>query len=184
MPIEPPPTESLVESFPPLEGKRARVLVLGTVPGTHSIAAAQYYAHARNAFWPMALAVCTNTAPAPDAAFIAPYADRVARITEAGIAVWDVLARCERRGSLDSAIVTGSEQTNELISFAQRHPELERIVFNGRTSERLFLRHVMKLDEAEATFENIELVGAPSTSPAMAALTLEEKFVVWSRLLS
>ena len=184
MTTDPTPDECLVNSFPALEGSRARVLVLGTMPGTHSLVATQYYAHARNAFWPMALAVCAQGTPAPDLAFIVPYAERVARITDAGIAVWDVLASCERRGSLDSAIVNGSEVPNDIIAFAKRHPELERVVFNGKTSERLFLRHVMKAEESESTFENIELIGAPSTSPAMASLTLEEKFVAWSKVLS
>ena len=40
--------------FPPVEPPRARILILGTLPGAESIRRGEYYAHPRNAFWPIA----------------------------------------------------------------------------------------------------------------------------------
>src|SRR5688572_10340734 len=71
----------LVRSFPPLASKNARVLILGSMPGEASLAAGQYYAHPRNAFWPIAGAVFGFDPRAP-------YVRRLAALRASGIAVW------------------------------------------------------------------------------------------------
>ena len=182
MTTQPNSRDAVTQSFPALESEQVHVLVLGTMPGVRSIETQQYYAHARNAFWPIVVAFCENRRPR-DFSRADSYEDRVARVTRTGIAVWDVLARCERPGSLDSAIVRDSEVPNDLVGFAQRHPELERVVFNGKTAERLFTRHVLKTDAGNSAFAHIALISAPSTSPAMASLSLAQKYEHWSRAL-
>ena len=76
----------------------ARVLVLGTVPSIASLAMHQSYAHAHNLFWPF-MGELFDAGPG------LPYAQRIARLHACGVGIWDVLERCERRGSLDSDIV-------------------------------------------------------------------------------
>ena len=69
---------------------QARVLVLGSFPGERSLQEREYYAHPRNAFWPIVGEVIGADPQAP-------YAQRIAALQAAGIALWDVAAACERR---------------------------------------------------------------------------------------
>ena len=70
------PSGGLRHGLPPLMPPSARVLVLGSMPGAASLAARQYYAHPRNAFWPiMARWIGFDAA--------APYAERMAAFAAA-----------------------------------------------------------------------------------------------------
>ena len=179
-------------SFPPLEGPQARLLILGSMPGMASLEAARYYAHPRNAFWPIVMALLdaggAPAAPSTVDEVSAPgrrgidvrlpgYDERVRRLLAAGIALWDVLAECVRPGSLDAAIRRDSERANELPALCDRHPELSLIAFNGQTAAKLFERHVG--EEVRARRPDIRCLTLPSTSPAHASLTLADKHARW-----
>ena len=163
----------MIRSFPPVAAPDARRLILGSMPGEASLSAGQYYAHPRNAFWRI-MGDLLGAGPA------LPYPARLARLTAAGIAVWDVVADCERRGSLDAAIVRESVQANNFRHFFAEHPGIEQIFFNGTAAENLFRRHVLpRLDRVPR-----ELRRLPSTSPAHAARGYAEKLAAWSVIVA
>lgn len=168
-------------SFPPIEGPRAHTLLLGTMPGTASLGAHEYYAHPMNGFWPILLAL-VGALPLDRRAWReVAYAERVSLAAAAGFAVWDVLAECERPGSLDGRIVRATERPNDIAGLVDRRPGIVRAGLNGRTAERLFARHARLRPDVDARVLRIAL---PSTSPAMASLTLEAKFERWREALA
>lgn len=136
--------------------------------------AGQYYAHPRNAFWPIIERVIGIGRDQS-------YALRCEQLSASGIAVWDVLASCRRPGSLDSAIDPASVVVNDFAGFFVAHPRIDRIGFNGAAAENLFRRQALPaLPRAVAALSMTRL---PSTSPAHASMTLAQKTERWRAFL-
>lgn len=157
-------------SFPPLSRADATRLTLGSMPGVASLNAQAYYAHPRNAFWPLMAHLFGFSAALP-------YSERVLALLDAQVAVWDVLRACDRPGSLDSAI--SAAEANDFAAFFGAHPKLERIVFNGQAAEQWFRRLVPET----ALPAGLIMLRAPSTSPAHAGQTFEHKATQWRSAL-
>ena len=143
------------------------------MPGVASLEALQYYAHPRNAFWPI-----MGRLFGFDAA--AEYGDRIRSIEALPIILWDSLKACHRPGSLDSNIDVDTAEANDFPWLLQNHPGIRAILFNGATSEKYFRKLALPLlPEAD----RVELIRMPSTSPANAGMTFEQKLAAWRRLL-
>lgn len=140
------------------------------MPGVKSLEAQQYYAHPRNAFWPIMAQLC-------DFDIAESYAKRSARLIQSGVCVWDVLYDCDRQGSLDSCIQKHSEQPNDFMAFFKQQATLSRVAFNGQAARKIFHRHFKHLYDL---LPDIKWVDLPSTSPAHASMTLAEKTQLWS----
>ncbi|MEM9186315.1 MAG: DNA-deoxyinosine glycosylase [Planctomycetota bacterium] len=159
------------ESFPPILDASARVLVLGSMPGVASLEAGEYYAHPRNAFWPI-MGELFGARPELS------YATRRQKLIAARVAVWDVLRRCVRPGSLDAAIEPRSEVANDFRTLLARAPRIGRVLFNGQKAEAAFRKHALPtLDEPAR--DRLPLIRLPSTSPTHAGMSLDEKLAAW-----
>ncbi|MBT9568363.1 MAG: DNA-deoxyinosine glycosylase [Thiobacillus sp.] len=156
--------------FAPLASAHARVLILGSLPGQESLRRQQYYAHPKNAFWKIMGRLF-------DAGPELPYEERALRLIQCDIAVWDVCAAAERRGSLDAAIVHSSVVPNDFSSFFDAHPDVGLICFNGAKAAALYRRLVFP--DLPEKFAAIRSAVLPSTSPAHAAMSFEEKLTRW-----
>ncbi len=157
-----------MRSFAPVVDAASRVLVLGSMPGRASLDAGQYYAHPRNLFWPL-----METLLGVDRA--APYERRLAALRARGVALWDVLASCERSSSLDADVASDSMVANDLPGLLAAHPRLRTLCFNGGLAAASFRRHVLPDLAAEA----LALHPLPSTSPANASIPYARKLAAW-----
>lgn len=161
-----------IRSFPPLQAPDARVLVLGSMPGAASLAAGRYYAHPQNRFWPI-MGELVGAGPQLD------YPARLAALAAAGIALWDVLALCEREGSLDSAIRDDTAVANDFAGFFAAHPQVGTVLFNGAKAAQSFRRFVAP----GLARPDLTLVQLPSTSPANASQGATMKLAAWRAAL-
>ena len=153
-------------------GKQPKLMIIGSMPSQRSLQQAQYYAHPRNAFWWLLSELLGF-----DLAL--SYPQRVNAVTQAGIAVWDVLKDCQRAGSLDSNIVRSSEQANDFAPMLAANPSLKLLAFNGAKAKQIFMRHQK---HCLAEF-NLKWVQLPSSSPAHAATTRADKLRDWQSAL-
>ena len=162
---------SIVKSFPPLLAPRPKVLVLGSIPGGESLRRGEYYAHPRNAFWPIMGEICGFDPSRM------PYQERCRQLGEIGIAVWDMLESCQRKGSLDSAIASDSERPNNIRGLLQTQPSIRAVCCNGHKALSLFHQHVGEIPGGT------KVLRLPSSSPANARMRLQEKLVAWRAVI-
>lgn len=160
--------------FPPISNSNARILILGSLPGQVSLQRQQYYAHPHNAFWKI---MGRLFGAGPDLS----YEERTQRLVQNGIALWDVCAAAERPGSLDASIVHSSVVPNDLATFIESHSGIDLICFNGSKAADLYRRLV--LPGLPAKLQAIRTHTLPSTSPAHAAMSFEEKLTRWATVL-
>lgn len=157
-----------VHCFEPIEDNNASILIVGSIPGQMSLHAGEYYAHPRNAFWPIMSRLLGFNADAS-------YPSRTSALKMARIAVWDVVKSCIREGSLDANIDSNSLVINDFTTFFSNHPHIMQVCFNGTKAQTYYKRFVLK----QVNCSTIRYSQLPSTSPANAAISLEEKFKAW-----
>lgn len=157
--------------FRPVARLDARVLILGTLPGTMSLAMSQYYAQPRNAFWPI-MGALFGAFPA------LAYRERLQLTTKNHVALWDVCHSAYRKGALDASIDAKSIVPNDFVPFFRSHRHIQLICFNGHTAGKLYRRLV--LPGLPAQVQQVRQMTLPSTSPAHAAMRFEQKLEQWT----
>lgn len=156
-----------IYGFAPVWRSDARLLILGSMPSVESLKQGFYYAHPRNAFWPMMAEILGEQAPAS-------VEEKKEMLVRRRIALWDSACSCEREGSLDSAI--REPKASDFETLYRNCPEIRHVFFNGAAACQLYRRLVSKQDEdGGRIFHRM-----PSTSPAYT-LRYEEKLKIWKK---
>jgi TDG/mug DNA glycosylase family protein len=145
------------------------------MPGKASLNAHQYYAHPRNAFWPI-----LGHWLGFDATL--PYEERLIQLQRHKVGLWDALYQCERPSSLDADIVKTSIVPNDFSGWFARHPHTRSVLCNGAAAfdnYRKKVRPTLSLSEQALPVHKL-----PSTSPAHASMSFEQKKDQWRILLN
>lgn len=147
--------------LPAIVGANPRVLILGSFPSEKSLDTGEYYANTRNQFWRLLGSVVGFDAELP-------YAARIDAVTDAGVALWDVVHSCRRVGSLDANIDRKTLVLNDFHTFLAEHPTIERGFVNGLTAYTLFQQADIALPAARL----------PSSSGALT-VSFADKLAAW-----
>ncbi len=155
--------QRLTHPFPPLYDGNSEILILGSFPSVKSREQKFFYAHPQNRFWRVVSSVFDRKMPET-------IEDKKELLLSEKIALWDVIASCEIRGSSDSSIKNAVvNNLNEILSGAN----IKHIYVNGKTAEKLYNKYTKPIIGRTA-------VCLPSTSPANAAWSINELIKAWS----
>ena len=164
--MSPDMSEPVKTGLPPVARADARLFILGSLPGDASLAARRYYAFPHNQFWKLVgSAIGEELAPLP-------YEQRLERLAEHRIGLWDVIGSAVRKGSLDQAIRTAGH--NRIERLLEDYRALEAIAFNGAAAATIGRR--LLGPEPPVTLIDLPSSSAANTRP------FAEKAAAWARL--
>lgn len=155
----------LEHSFPPVWDKNSTILILGSFPSVKSREEGFFYGHPRNRFWDVLAQILEVEKPIS-------IDEKKNLLSSHGIALWDVIASCEIKGSSDSSIrnVAANDFSGLLAGSC-----VTKIYTNGQTAGKLYQKYAQKKT-------GLESVTLPSTSPANAAYSLEKLVSFWKQI--
>lgn len=153
-------------AFPPLCQGQPRILILGTFPSPLSREKHEYYGNPKNQFWRIIFRVL-------DIPFDNPgYDQKKSVLFQNGIALWDVIVRCDADSALDTSI--RNPQYNTALPDFISSNKISAVLFNGGNAYTFYKRGIGEIER------NV----LPSTSPANARLNFEGKLRIWSEAMS
>ena len=146
----------------PIYNKDSRVLILGSFPSVRSREVVFFYGHPQNRFWSLIAALCQESLPTS-------IEDKTELLLRHGIALWDVAAACEIKGSADSTLT--KVVANDLTPILDGS-SISQIFLNGSTADKYYRRLIQPRIQRTA-------IGLPSTSPANATWSFERLLDAW-----
>lgn len=140
-------------------------IILGSFPGDISIKSKAYYQNKnKNSFWKLMHALFGNGDDSKE--FLLSH----------HVALWDCLALCNRKGSLDSNI-SGGEVPNNIIDLLRKYPNIKKIILNGYGKTRkCFAKYFKDLYKQH----KYDIVAVPSSSNTLS-MFFHDKLEIWRK---
>lgn len=158
--------QPVFHTLEPVYDAQSRVLLLGTMPSPRSREAGFYYAHPQNRFWSVLASLFDASVPQT------AEARRAFALTH-GIALWDVLARCEIRGADDASI---RRPVANDIAWLLRQAPIRAVFTTGGKAFSLYQRLCLPQTGMPAVL-------LPSTSPANCRMSHKALEQAYARIL-
>ena len=160
-------TNKLTNVLSPIVDTSTKVLIVGSMPSKLSLEKQQYYGNPRNHFWPIVGKILEVDVPMD-------YEGRLELLRKHGIGLWDTIASCERKGSLDATI--RNEKPNDFQALFKHYPNIRLLIFNGSKAFEVFKKHI-----GFEVLGNRPYKKMPSTSPIPGKniKSFEEKLEDW-----
>lgn len=152
--------------IPPTYNKNSKILILGSFPSVLSRKNGYFYGHPKNRFWRVLAKLFDKEVPSTNE-------EKKDFLLRNHIAVWDVIASCDIKGSADSTIE--NVKANEIEKLL-KGTEISKIFVNGKKAEELYQKYV-----EEKT--GIKAIYLPSTSPANAAWSIDRLVEAWRKIM-
>lgn len=171
--------------------KTTKIIILGTFPSETS-RKAFFYHKSTNQFW----TILSKLYNCDDICHLSKnkiskdnekklIEKRKAFLTKYQIGLWDVIKKCDIKGSSDSAIK--NPIYNDLASLKSECPKLEHIYFSSKKAFQFYQKYLqtnIKVSLYKDWLENVVIKEAlPSPSSAYARMTLEQKQKKWGEML-
>ena len=152
----------ITHPFRPLYDEESQILILGSLPSVKSREEGFYYGHPRNRFWALLAGIWNERIPLD-------VEEKKQFILTHHLALYDAIESCDIIGSSDSSIRNVKPaDLREIVEGAK----IKKILANGKTAGKCFSRY------QEGSYQEIFRV-MPSTSPANAAVSLEQLIKCW-----
>jgi len=155
------------KAFEPLVNPNSKILILGTMPGEKSLELQEYYGNKGNSFWKLIFTLF-------DKPLLQNYSEKTSLLIENNIALWDVLAFCERTGSLDSNIK--NEVANDFESFYRKYPSIKHVFFSSKNASNYYDKYVGRRNDLKYNI-------LPSPSGANASKSFLQKLSEWEAIM-
>lgn len=149
--------------FEAIYDKNSKILILGSFPSVKSREQKFFYGHPQNRFWKVIASIFKEEVPST-------IEDKKKMLIRNNLALWDVIASCEIKGSSDSSIINAIPND---LSPIFKTAKIEKVFCNGTKSYELYQKYIFPIN-------NIEAEKLPSTSLANAAYRLEKLIKEWS----
>lgn len=167
-----------IYGFEPFVPEGAKILILGSMPSVKSLEQGFYYAHPQNRMFKLMACYIARLRgelkDLSDESFanltfeevkpLVSVDDRKQALSELKIAMWDVVASCERVGSLDSEIKAA--EYADIVGLLKTHPSITTVITNGGFAKQHFARSTLKSEEVKSGALSFNYHALPSTSAA------------------
>jgi len=154
-----------IHEIEPVFDRNSEILILGSFPSVKSREAGFFYHHPQNRFWKILSALTGDD-------FLTDIEEKKHLLLKHHIAVWDVIASCNIKGSSDSSI---TDVLPADIGKIVRESKITKIFTNGNKADSLYKKYIYPDIKIEA-------IKLPSTSPANAAYSLDRLLEEWRKI--